>query len=82
MGNMKWIDPTMMDWPEDDYRVHVGNLGNEIRDEDLSKKFNIYSSFLRARAVRDAKTGKAKGYGFVSFGNSDDFIRALKEMNG
>ncbi|KAL2325317.1 hypothetical protein Fmac_024375 [Flemingia macrophylla] len=32
--------------------------------------------------VRDKRTGKTKGYGFVSFANPADLAAALKEMNG
>jgi len=35
-----------------------------------------------ARVIRDRRTGKTKGYGFVSLANPNDFLRALKEMNG
>ncbi|KAK6131110.1 hypothetical protein DH2020_035155 [Rehmannia glutinosa] len=32
--------------------------------------------------VRDKRTGKTKGYGFISFSNPTDLVGALKEMNG
>ncbi|VAI75090.1 unnamed protein product [Triticum turgidum subsp. durum] len=32
--------------------------------------------------VRDKRTGKTKGYGFVSFSNPTDLAAAIKEMNG
>lgn len=32
--------------------------------------------------MRDKRTGKTKGYGFVSFTNPLDLTAALKEMNG
>jgi RNA recognition motif-containing protein len=32
--------------------------------------------------VRDKRTGKTRGYGFVSFAQPKDFLNALKEMNG
>ena len=35
-----------------------------------------------ARVVRDKRTGKTRGYGFVSFAQPKDFLNALKEMNG
>jgi RNA recognition motif-containing protein len=35
-----------------------------------------------ARVIRDRRTGKPRGYGFVQFASSRDFLDALKEMNG
>lgn len=37
---------------------------------------------MKARVVRDKRTNKTKGYGFISFKDPQDFIRASKEMNG
>ncbi|RLM86971.1 hypothetical protein C2845_PM04G31640 [Panicum miliaceum] len=34
------------------------------------------------KVVRDKRTGKTKGYGFVSFSNPTDLAAAIKEMNG
>lgn len=57
-------------------------MGNEVGDEALGRAFQKYPSFLKAKVVRDRRTGKSKGYGFVSFKNSDDFIKAMREMDG
>lgn len=32
--------------------------------------------------IKDPRTKKSRGYGFVSFLNSEDFAKALREMNG
>ena len=40
---------------------------------------SLYSLF---QVVRDKRTGKTKGYGFVSFSNPTDLAAAIKEMNG
>ena len=32
--------------------------------------------------VRDKRSNKSKGYGFVSFKDPADFTRAIKELNG
>ncbi|XP_028770690.1 RNA-binding protein 42 [Neltuma alba] len=77
-----WEDPTLADWPENDYRLFCGDLGNEVNDDVLSKTFSRFPSFNMARVVRDKRTGKTKGYGFVSFANPADLAAALKEMNG
>ncbi|KAL3369548.1 hypothetical protein AABB24_010072 [Solanum stoloniferum] len=77
-----WEDPTLAEWPENDFRLFCGNLGNEVNDDVLSKAFSRSPSFNMARVVRDKPTGKTKGYGFVSFSNPSDLVVALKEMNG
>ncbi|XP_065854351.1 uncharacterized protein [Euphorbia lathyris] len=77
-----WEDPTLSEWPENDYRLFCGDLGNEVNDDVLSKAFARFPSFNMARVVRDKRTGKTKGYGFVSFSNPSDLAAALKEMNG
>jgi len=41
-----------------------------------------YPSFQRARVVRDKKSFKTKGYGFVSFSDATDYMKAMKEMQG
>ncbi|KAI4350107.1 hypothetical protein L6164_010624 [Bauhinia variegata] len=65
-----------------DYRLFCGDLGNEVNHDVLSKAFSQFPSFNMARVVRDKRTGKTEGYGFVSFPNPSDLASALKEMNG
>ncbi|ESR55912.1 RRM domain-containing protein [Citrus sinensis] len=77
-----WEDPTLAEWPENDYRLFCGDLGNEVNDDVLSKAFSRFPSFNMAKVVRDKRTGKTKGYGFISFANPSDIAAALKEMNG
>ncbi|XP_010528758.1 PREDICTED: RNA-binding protein 42-like [Tarenaya hassleriana] len=77
-----WEDQTLADWPENDYRLFCGDLGNEVNDDVLSKAFSRYLSFNMARVIRDKRTSKTRGYGFVSFANPADLAAALKEMNG
>ncbi|ERN18782.1 hypothetical protein AMTRI_Chr07g24210 [Amborella trichopoda] len=77
-----WEDPTLAEWPENDYRLFCGDLGNEVNDEVLSKAFSRFAGFNMARVVRDKRTGKTRGYGFVSFASPSDLALALKEMNG
>ncbi|KAL8246019.1 hypothetical protein R6Q59_007235 [Mikania micrantha] len=77
-----WEDPTLAEWPENDFRLFCGDLGNEVNDDVLSKAFSRFPSFNMARVVRDKRTGKTKGYGFVSFANPTDLASAIKEMNG
>jgi RNA recognition motif-containing protein len=66
----------------DDYRLFCGDLGNEIGDEGLARAFAKYPTLLKARVIRDKRTGKTKGFGFVSFKDPQDFLNAMREMNG
>jgi RNA recognition motif-containing protein len=80
-GGKVWQDTSLSEWPENDYRIFVGNLGNEVTDEMLSSTFKIYKSFQRAKVVRDKRTMKTRGYGFVSFTDPMDMLSALREIN-
>lgn len=53
-----------------------------MNDDILTRAFGRYPSFLKAKVVRDKRTGKTKGYGFVSFKDPNDYVRAMREMNG
>lgn len=66
----------------DDFRIFCGDLGNDVTDEMLVRVFGKYPSFQKAKVVRDKRTNKTKGFGFVSFKDPQDFIKAMKEMNG
>ncbi|KAG0056182.1 RNA-binding protein 42 [Gryganskiella cystojenkinii] len=77
-----WEDSTLLDFDENDFRLFAGDLGNEVTDDLLTKTFSKYPSFLKAKVVRDKRTQKSKGYGFISFAEPDDFARAWKEMDG
>ncbi|XP_061354829.1 uncharacterized protein LOC133299389 [Gastrolobium bilobum] len=81
-AGQSWEDPSLAEWPENDHRLFCGDLGNEVNDDVLSKAFSRFPSFNMARVVRDKRSGKTKGYGFVSFADPADLAVALKEMNG
>ncbi|KAJ8652036.1 hypothetical protein O0I10_012345 [Lichtheimia ornata] len=81
-GGEVWEDPTLQDWDDNDYRLFAGDLGNEVTDELLFKAFSKYTSLQRTRVVRDKRTGKTRGYGFLSFRDPNDFVKAWREMNG
>lgn len=68
----------MAEWDPQDYRIFCGDLGNEVSDELLAKAFRKYPSFQKAKVIRDSRTNKSKGYGFVSFKVQDvsDFWRS------
>ena len=81
-GGKKWADDSLLEWDPSHLRLFVGNLAGETTDESLLKAFSRWPSVQKAKVVRDKRTTKSKGYGFVSFSDPDDFFQAAKEMNG
>lgn len=53
-----------------------------MNEDILAKSFNQFPSYAKCRIVKDYKKNKAKGYGFVSFTDHTEGIKALKQMNG
>ena len=82
-GGERWEDSSLAEWPENDFRIFVGDLGNECNDDMLARAFAKYPSFAKAKVVADkANPGKNKGYGFVSFLDINCYAKAMKEMAG
>ena len=77
-----WQDESLNEWPENDYRMFIGDLGNEVNDQVLANAFIKYPSFAKAKVIRNKITGKTKGYGFVSVTDVNDYIKIMREMNG
>lgn len=62
--------------------MFVGDLGHEVTDEMLRSAFCVYPSLQRVRVIRRPGARKNRGFGFVSFKNPNDYLKAMKEMNG
>lgn len=77
-----WVDPTLDEWPENDFRIFVGNLDPTTTDEQVWQHFSRYPSLLKARVIRDKrKDNVSKGYAFVSMGNALECAKALRELD-
>jgi RNA recognition motif-containing protein len=81
-GGEVWVDNTLNEWPENDFRIFVGDLGKEVTNESLGKAFQHYKSFAKAKVVKSKLENKGRGYGFVSFLDPMDCAKAIREMNG
>lgn len=81
-GGQTWQDPSLLEWNPAHFRLFVGNLAGEVTDESLLKAFSKYGSVQKARVVRDKRTTKSKGYGFVSFVDGEEYFQAARDMQG
>ncbi|KAG8090525.1 hypothetical protein GUJ93_ZPchr0011g27781 [Zizania palustris] len=64
------------------FNIFVGDLCPEVTDAALFAFFSAYSSCSDARVMWDQKTGRSRGFGFVSFRNQQDAQTAINELNG
>ena len=66
------------------FRLFIGDLDPAISDDAFRSAFSgpRFPSFVKSKVVRDKYTNKGKGYGFVSYSDPEDFLKAWKEMNG
>lgn len=79
-GKKVWNDPSLAEWPEKDYRIHVQNLPPDSCDRDLIEAFSKYKSFAKAKVIFDS-SGRNRRYGFVSLLDVNDYIDAMKTMS-
>ncbi|CAI0438838.1 unnamed protein product [Linum tenue] len=64
------------------FHIFVGDLSPEVTDATLYACFSVYPSCSDARVMWDHKTGRSKGYGFVSFRNQQDAQGAINDLTG
>lgn len=62
--------------------VYIKNLNEEVDDEKLRGLFGKFGNITSAVVMKDAATGKSKGFGFVCFSSTEEANRAVMGMNG
>ncbi|CAL1279277.1 unnamed protein product [Larinioides sclopetarius] len=63
-------------------RLYVGSLHFNITEEMLKGIFEPFGKIDKIELLKDAETGKSKGYGFVTFHDSESAKKALDQLNG
>ncbi|TRY29101.1 RNA-binding protein [Aliiglaciecola sp. M165] len=60
--------------------LYVGNLPYKVNEQAVSDHFSVYGKVDSVRLMKDRRTGKRKGYGFVEVdGKSAD--KMIKKLN-
>ena len=80
-GDLTWEDPSLAEWDPSDFRLFVSNIGHDVTTEMLADRFGAYPSTTKCKVVFD-KLGHSKGFGFVSFSDPEDYLKAFTELNG
>lgn len=65
-----------------DTKLYIGNLSPVTTTEDLRMLFATAGRVESVEVVRDKKTGRSKGFAFVSMVSQGDTGKAVSEFNG
>jgi RNA recognition motif-containing protein len=62
--------------------LYIGNIEYRAKPYELRKIFEEYGEIEYLKIIRDAKTKRSKGYGFVKYVNKADAVNLLKANSG
>jgi len=62
-------------------KLYVGNLPYETGEAELQELFARAGAVEKVTVMRDATTGRARGFGFVEMGSDSEAQQAISELN-
>jgi RNA recognition motif-containing protein len=62
--------------------IYVGNLSNEVSEEDLRHAFEAFGKIESASLIKDRDSGRSKGFGFVEMASKQEGQAAMEGLNG
>ena len=64
-----------------DTKLYIGNISHETTEQDLRTMFNDAGTVGTVDMIMDRKTGKSKGFAFVTMGSLDEAEKAISMFN-
>jgi hypothetical protein len=62
-------------------KIYVGNLSWNTTDDALRQAFSPFGQVLDSIVMRDRDTGRSRGFGFVTYGSTDEASAAIAALN-
>ena len=62
--------------------IYVGNLANQVTEDDLHKAFEAFGQVESANIIKDKFSGESRGFGFVQMPSKQEAQKAIEQMNG
>ena len=62
--------------------IYISGFPKEVTEGDLVIVFSQYGEIVDCRIVRDKKTGKSKGFGYICYEDQRSTILAVDNLNG
>lgn len=63
-------------------KIFIGGLNWNTTEQGLWDGFSKFGTVTDAKVVTDRETGRSRGFGFVTFSNSEEADNAINTMNG
>jgi len=63
-------------------RLYVGNISFKATEEDLRDLFSQAGEVVSVKLIKDAATGRLRGFGFVEMASEEDSQNAISMFNG
>lgn len=67
-------------------QVYIGNLAYGVTENDLRAFFQPYGAVGEVRIVKNSRTGRSKGFAFITYRNAEEVNQALaahgKQLQG
>jgi RNA recognition motif-containing protein len=62
--------------------IYVGNLSNEINEDDLRQAFEAFGQVASVNILKDRVTGEPRGFAFVEMPAKAEAQSAIDGLNG
>jgi RNA recognition motif-containing protein len=63
-------------------KVYVGNMSYDTTEEQLIDLFSQYGEVTEAKIIFDQFTERSKGFGFITFADSQSCADSISALNG
>lgn len=63
-------------------RLYIGNLPKELERQELEAVFSDFDDSVSTKVITDRKTGKCRGFGFVTVKNDEQADQLIEKYNG
>lgn len=63
-------------------RLYVGNLPKEVERQELEAVFADFEGTISTKVITDRKTGKCRGFGFVTVKTDEQADELIEKFNG
>ena len=63
-------------------RLYVGNLPKELERSELEAVFSDFEDLVSVKVITDRKTGKCRGFGFVTVKTDEQADAIIEQLNG